>query len=164
MPKTKFQDFIFTILMVVVMVYAMVIYNITRDMGTFNYEVFGFALKELPIMVPVGFVLEFFLVGKLAQKAVFRHLSFDDKPILITFFISGVTVAFMCPLMSFVACCIFKGVDGELFTNWISLTAHNLPMAFFWQFFYAGPFVRFIFGLIFSNKNAEAPVGEPGIE
>jgi hypothetical protein len=25
----------------------------------------------------------------------------------------------------------------------------NFPMAFFWQIFYAGPFVRFIFGLLF---------------
>ena len=33
MPKTKFQEVIFTILMVMVMVYAMVVYNIplTRE-------------------------------------------------------------------------------------------------------------------------------------
>lgn len=29
MPKTKFQDVIFTLLMVVVMVYALVVYNIS---------------------------------------------------------------------------------------------------------------------------------------
>lgn len=33
MPKTKFQDFIFTIIMVIVMVYAMVCYNIAFDKG-----------------------------------------------------------------------------------------------------------------------------------
>ena len=30
MPKTKFQEVIFTILMVMVMVYAMVVYNIAQ--------------------------------------------------------------------------------------------------------------------------------------
>ena len=33
MPKTKFQDVIFTLLMVVVMVYALVVYNISLDRG-----------------------------------------------------------------------------------------------------------------------------------
>jgi len=66
----------------------------------------------------------------------------------------------MCPIMSFVAACLFKGVDVNLFTKWIALTAHNLPMAFFWQFCYAGPFVRFIFHLIFDDQKADIAVGE----
>ena len=33
MPKTKFQEIIFTILMVSVMVYAMICYNIALNMG-----------------------------------------------------------------------------------------------------------------------------------
>ena len=62
MPKNKFQDFVFTVMMVFVMVYAMVVYNIAGDKGGLTYEVFRIALMELPIMVPVGFILEFFLV------------------------------------------------------------------------------------------------------
>ena len=155
MPKNKFQDVVFTIMMVFVMVYAMVVYNIAGDCGGLTYDVFSLALYELPIMIPVAFILEFFFVGNAAKAVVFRHMNFTDKPIFITFFISGVTVAMMCPIMSFVATCLFKGIDANLFTKWISLTAHNLPMAFFWQFMYAGPFVRFIFGKIFSEKKDE---------
>ncbi len=44
MPKNKFQDFIFTLIMVVVMVYAMVVYNIAGDKGGLTYEVFHLAL------------------------------------------------------------------------------------------------------------------------
>ena len=33
MPKTKFQDIIFTLIMVVVMVYALVVYNISLDLS-----------------------------------------------------------------------------------------------------------------------------------
>ena len=50
MPKTKFQDFIFTIIMVIVMVYAMVCYNIAFDNGVGN-DIFLLALHELPIML-----------------------------------------------------------------------------------------------------------------
>ena len=49
MPKTKFQDFIFTIIMVVVMVYAMVCYNIAFDKGAMSGSVFLIAFHELPI-------------------------------------------------------------------------------------------------------------------
>lgn len=76
MPKTKFQDFIFTIIMVIVMVYAMVCYNIAFDKGVGN-DIFLLALHELPIMGVIGFLLEFFAVGKLAQKITFKH--FDPK-------------------------------------------------------------------------------------
>ena len=40
MPKTKFQDIIFTLIMVVVMVYALVVYNISLDRGGLTNEVF----------------------------------------------------------------------------------------------------------------------------
>ncbi len=73
MPKTKFQDFIFTILMLFVMVYAMVCYNIAFDKSGMSNEIFLLALHELPIMVVVGFVFEFFFVGKFAQKITFKH-------------------------------------------------------------------------------------------
>ena len=44
MPKTKFQEIIFTIIMVIVMVYALVVYNISLDKGGLTNEVFYIAL------------------------------------------------------------------------------------------------------------------------
>ena len=35
MPKNKFQDAVFTVIMVIVMVYTMVCYNISTNMGGF---------------------------------------------------------------------------------------------------------------------------------
>lgn len=32
-----------------------------------------------------------------------------------------------------------------LLGNWLQTAARNFPMALFWQLFYAGPFVRFVF-------------------
>ena len=156
MPKTKFQDFIFTIIMVIVMVYAMVCYNIAFDNGVGN-DIFLLALHELPIMGVIGFLLEFFAVGKLAQKITFKH--FDPKstnPFLITVMISSVTVAFMCSLMSFIASLLFSFQDAaHIIPNFCRICVRNFPMALCWQLFYAGPFVRFIFRLIFKKQLKE---------
>ena len=59
MPKTKFQDVIFTIIMVFVMVYAMICYNIALSTGGMSYSVFLSAFHELVIMAPVAFILDF---------------------------------------------------------------------------------------------------------
>ena len=68
MPKTKFQDFIYTIIMVIVMVYAMVCYNIALSLGGMKNTVFKMALGELPIMGVIAFILEFFFVGIITKK------------------------------------------------------------------------------------------------
>lgn len=99
MPKTKFQDFIYTIIMVIVMVYAMVCYNVSINIGGMSNKIFLIALKELPIMVPIAFILEFFIVGKLSKKITFKLLDpKKDNQVLITILISSIIVAIMCPL------------------------------------------------------------------
>ena len=64
MPKNKFQDAIFTIIMATLLVYGIVVYNVALNIGEVSSKTFLLALKELPIMVPIAFVLEFFIVGK----------------------------------------------------------------------------------------------------
>ena len=61
MPKTKLQEVVFTILMVFVMVYAMICYNIALNMGGMSNIVFLNAFHELVIMGPIAFILDFFL-------------------------------------------------------------------------------------------------------
>lgn len=154
MPKTKFQDFIFTIIMVVVMVYTMVCYNIAFDKGAMSGEVFLLALHELPIMGVIGFLLEFFFVGKLAQKITFKLFDPQStRPFVITVMISSVTVAIMCPLMSLIASLLFNftGVS-DIVPNFLQICVRNFPMALCWQLFYAGPFVRAVFRLLFKKQ------------
>lgn len=40
MPKTKFQNIIFTLIMAFIMVYAMICYNISLNKGQMSNEVF----------------------------------------------------------------------------------------------------------------------------
>lgn len=49
MPKNKFQEVIFTIIMATVMVYGMVVYNVALNMGEMTNQTFLIALHELPI-------------------------------------------------------------------------------------------------------------------
>ena len=125
MPKNKFQEVIFTIIMVFFMVYAMICYNISLNIGGMSNEVFLSAFHELIIMGPIAFILDFFIVSKLA---------------------------FMCPLMSLAATILFKNAGSQFIAVWIQTTAMNFPAAFFWQLIYAGPIVRFIFRHIFREN------------
>ena len=150
MPKNKFQEVIFTLIMVFFMVYAMICYNISLNIGGMANHVFLDAFHELVIMGPVAFILDFFLYGSLSKKLAFRIVNpAEDKPIMIILAISSITVCLMCPSMSLVATLLFKNPGKEVIAIWLQTTALNFPMAFFWQIFFAGPLVRKIFGAIF---------------
>ena len=157
MPKTKFQDFVYTIIMVIVMVYAMICYNIAIGMGGMNNSVFLIAFGELPIMGVIAFLLEFLFVGKITKNITFKVIDpKETQPIFITLLISSLIVCFMCLLMSFFATVLFNfsGIEN-LISTWLQITVRNFPMALCWQIFYAGPFVRFIFRKIFAKQLAK---------
>lgn len=158
MPKTKLQEVIFTVFMVIVMVYAMVCYNIAFAMGGMQNKVFVAALSEMPIMCAIGFVLDMLIAGPLAKKCAFKVVNPQkDRPIFIILAISVFSILFMCPMMSFAATILFNGgFNSEIVATWAGLTVKNFPMAFFWQLFVAGPIVRFVFGKIFREKSKKA--------
>ena len=158
MPKSLGQEILFTIMMVFVMVYAMICYNIALAMGGLSNSVFLLAFHELPIMAPIAFVIDFFIVGPLAKKITFSKFNPEQtNPVFIILSISICSVWLMCPLMSLAATILFKGgFQKEMISIWLQTTAFNYPMAAFWQLLFAGPLVRAIFGLMFKNKKPAA--------
>ena len=158
MPKSLGQEILFTIMMVFVMVYAMICYNIALAMGGLSNSVFLLAFHELPIMAPIAFVIDFFIVGPLAKKITFSKFNPEQtNPMFIILSISICSVWMMCPLMSLAATILFKGgFQKEMISIWLQTTAFNYPMAAFWQLLFAGPLVRAIFGLMFKNKKPAA--------
>ena len=121
MPKNKFQDVIFTIIMAT-------------------------------IMVPIAFVLEFFIVGKVAKILAFTVVRPTDRPQVITYAISICICCIMCPTMSLIATLLFKQPS---FGTWVETFGMNFPMAICWQMFYCGPLVRLIFRMIFRSKKKQ---------
>lgn len=153
MPKNKFQEVIFTIIMVFFMVYAMICYNVVLNTGAMTNQVFLSAFHELTFMGPIAFVLDFFIVSKLAFACANRMVDFRScHPFSMILAISVASVAFMCPMMSFFATLFFKHAGNQFIAVWLQTTFMNFPVAFFWQLIYAGPIVRFIFRHIFPEK------------
>lgn len=161
MPKNKFQDVVFTAIMATIMVYGMVVYNVALNTGDVSGTTFVAALHELPIMVPIAFILEFFVVGKIARGLAFSVMTTQDRPQFITYAISICICCIMCPTMSLIATFLFKEPS---FGTWIKTWAMNFPMAICWQMFYCGPLVRLIFRLIFERKQVEEKVEEVMVE
>ena len=109
MPKNLFQEIVFTVMMVFVMVYAMICYNIALNIGGMTNEVFLLAFKELVIMGPIAFVLDIFLVGMIAKYKTFKIINPErDNPFFIVLGISVISVIFMGPVVRAVFSLIFR--------------------------------------------------------
>ena len=121
------------------------------DKGCFSRYVWGDAVHAA-----MCFVTSYFVMDKIAQKLMFRLVTpGQDKPILVVLVRSGITVSLMCPAMSFWATLIFHGISLDFVNQWLGTVIRNFPMAFFWQIFYCGPLVRFLFRRIFFGRRAK---------
>ena len=149
MPQTKFQNVVYTIIMAVIMVYGMIVYNVALNTGGVTNATFLMALHEMPIMVPIAFVLEFFVVERMAKALAFRFVKPTDRPIVIILAISTMIVCIMCPTMSLIATLLFKQPS---FGTWVHTFGCNLPMALLWQLLYCGPLARLIFRTLFRKQ------------
>ena len=165
MPKTKFQEVVYGVLMTFFMVLAMELYNTgLRESGLTNAGCLT-AFREMAVMFPVCFVMGFFMIDRLAPKIAFRMVTPGvDRPVFVTMVRASVTVAFMCPIMSFWATLIFKQPGAEFIPVWLQTIVCNFPMAFFWQVFYCGPLVRFLFRQIFRPGSETAGEKAAGAE
>ena len=153
MPRNKFQNVIFTIIMAVIMVYGMIVYNVALNTGGVTNQTFLMALHEMPIMVLVAFILEFFVVEKLATRLAFSFMRPTDRSQFITYAISLMSVCIMCPVMSLIATILFKEPS---FGTWIHTFGCNMPMALIWQMCCCGPLARLIFRTIFKKQLANS--------
>lgn len=153
MPKNKLEEVVFTAIMATIMVYGMIVYNVALNTGTVSKMTFLAACHELVFMAPIAFVLEFFVVSKIAGKLAFTVMRPTDRPQFITYAISICICCIMCPAMSLIATVLFK--ENVSFGTWVQTWAMNFPMAVCYQMFYCGPFVRLIFRLIFRRGEAK---------
>jgi hypothetical protein len=154
MPKNRVQTAIFTIMMVLVMVYGMICYNITLEVGSLSNFVFLEAMPELAFMGPIAFLIDMLVVSPIVSRRAVKVVGpHPQTPFAMVAAISALSVQLMCPLMSLAATLIIKRpANVDILATWIQTTVLNLPMAFFWQFFVAGPVVRGVFGALFGEK------------
>ena len=153
MPKTKFQSFIFTLMMVFCMVFCMTTYTIALKFGGLSYPVFSLAIREMWVEYVIVFCLIFFIVTGTAQKLAFRIVTpGQDKPIFIILSIQCFTVCLIVPMITLFATFFHNGFTPDWFTEWIQLAVTCFPMALCLQVFFVGPFVRLLFRTIFKRQ------------
>jgi len=148
MPQTTIEKLTFSLLMSALMVLGMESYNLLLIGASAAHFARALAL-ELPLMTAIVLLTQNFLGGPLARRlaAVFGVRPGPAlKSILV---VSCCTVLAMCPLMSLWATLLFKLQLGPFPAVWLRTVALNLPMAFAWQLFVAGPLVRLAFRRLF---------------
>lgn len=167
MPKTKAQKIVFGIIMSFTMAYGMEVYNIAIKMG-FNLNNGGFsnmtnivfweALKEAGYMGVLVFIFSN-LWGNRIGAVLCEKLtdSEKDSPYFRTIIRQGCTVMIMCPTMSLAASILFSIILAKqnivnLPAIWVGTVIKNFPMALCWNMFYAAPFSRWLFRLIFRKE------------
>lgn len=170
MPKTKTQAIVFGLLMSVFMTTGMELYNNAVKLGidlmpgglsNMDWTVVGEALKELPIMVPVVFIISN-LYGNRAGRALASK--FIDPERDSAFFARCVTIActtlVMCPSMSLFASLLFNVVlAGRPLTDlpviWLGTIYKNFAIALLWNLFAASPATTLCFGAIFGFSRSK---------
>ncbi len=156
MPKTKFQSFVFTALMVFCMVYCMTVYTVALNAGELTYSVFATAIQEMWIEFIVVYLLIFFVITKAAQKLAFKIVTpGEDKPVFITLAIQCFTVCLIVPCITLFAAVFHNGFTVEFPMQWFALVGKCFPVALCLQIFLVGPFVRMVFRTVFKNQLAK---------
>jgi len=151
MPKTKFQNFIFTLMTVILMAYFMIVYSISinSSVGLVN-ATFLNALKEFPLEFIIVFICAYFIASPIAKKLAFRIVDpKKDNKMFIILSIQTFTVLVMVFLMSIYALISQHLINENIICNYIVLYCKNFIMAYPLQIFLVGPIVRNLFKLIF---------------
>lgn len=154
MPKNKFQEIVFTIMMSIAMVVFMEMYNGYFRDGAITMAGVFIMLKEMTYIVPIVFVLSYFVGDPLAGKLTMQNVDVKTAPPLFVIYVRAIyTVTIMCPAMSMVATLIFKHpTPTTLIPIWLVTVATNFPCALISQIMFCGPLVRFLFRKMFANQ------------
>jgi len=166
MPKTKFQGFIFGLIMSYAMAYGMEIYNVAIKMGV-NLTAGGFsnltngiflaALKEASYMGLFVLLFSNLWGNRIGAYMASKHVSPEkDNPYICRLMRQACTVGIMCPTMSLAASILFniilaKNPWSQLPAIWTGTVIKNFPMAFLWNMYAAAPFTHWLFGGIFKD-------------
>ena len=154
MPKTKFQNFIFTLMTAILMAYSMIVYSVAINSsdGLIN-QTFLIALKEFQIEGIIVFVLAYFIASPIAKKLAFRIVNpKTDNKMFIILSIQTFTVLIMVGLMSAYALFAQHLINSNIVCNYIVLYCKNFIMDYPLQVFFVGPLVRNVFRLIFKKN------------
>lgn len=147
--NSKFQDLVFTLMMIPAMVVWMVLYNTALSPQGLSGVSVRTAAEVIELCI-AALVVEFPLVSPAAHRLAFRIIGRTDCPARYRPAVVGLCmVSMMCPYMSFMAMLLLGRFSaGNWYLTWGAMLAVNYPMALCWQIFAAGPAVRAAFAQV----------------
>ena len=155
MGQTKFQKFIFTLMMCFFMVLGMTTYNIILNEG-FHSNLLNNLLKDFWLGFIVALLLDIFIVGKLAKPLAFKIVkpNKETKQIKIIIAISSCMVVGMVLFMSIFGAIVSSGFTIDALKLYPLCVLRNFIMALPLNLLIVSPIVRFSFNKIFPVKLA----------
>lgn len=170
MPQTKLQKHLYAFITVMITVPCFVIYCLSIENGGILNVDLRFALTLIPIEFCLAYLTEMIIGSPLSLKLALKAISPKEyKPMIVETAIICATVCIMCPLMSFYATILYKGIFPILIfkdpsitlgsfllyfiPNFLQTVVQNFPFALLSQLFFIQPLTRTIFKFIIKNKN-----------
>ncbi|MBE6047891.1 MAG: DUF2798 domain-containing protein [Clostridium sp.] len=150
MGKTKFEKFIFTLMMCFGMVLGMTIYNMILNEGL-NDQFFIHLIKDFWLGFFIALLLDVFVVGKFAKSIAFKIVKPDEntKPIKIILTISSCMVVGMVLCMSMYGAITAVGFTSTALKLYPLCILRNFVVALPLNMLIVSPLVRFLFGKMF---------------
>ena len=165
----KSQKLVYALITVIITVPCFVFYCLSiENGGILNIDI-KFALMLIPVEFVLAYLSEIFIGGPLSTKIALKAVNpKENKPFMVEIAIICATVCIMCPLMSFLATILYKGImPGIIFhdvtfefmnfikcfiPNFLQTLVLNFPFALLSQLFFIQPLVRRIFKLIYKAE------------
>ena len=156
-PKTKVQGLFYGLCMSVFMTCGMELYNNAVKLGinlqpggfsNMGWDVVAGAVSELPLMVPVGFVISNLYGNRIGARLASSLIDPErDSALFRSCVVIACTTLVMCPSMSLFASVLFNVVlagrpFAELPIIWMGTVFKNFGMALLWNLFAASPLSR----------------------
>ena len=170
MPQTKLQKHLYAFITVIITVPCFVIYCLSIENGGILNVDLKFALTLIPIEFCLAYLTEMIIGSPLSLKLALKAIPPKEyKPMIVETAIICATVCIMCPLMTFYATILYKGIFPVLvfkdasvtlgsfllyfIPNFLQTLVQNFPFALLSQLFFIQPLTRTIFRIITKNKN-----------
>lgn len=165
MPANRKEGLIYALITVLITVPCFVFYCLSIENGGLLNVNVKFALLLIPIEFTLAYLSEIFIGSPLSTKLALKTISPKEyKPMIVETAIICATVCIMCPLMSFYATILYKGIFPVFvfhksitlisflkffIPNFLQTVVINFPFALLGQLFLIQPITRRIFKFIF---------------
>ena len=168
MLESKKERLIYALITVMITVPCFVFYCLSIENGGILNVNISFALSLIPIEFILAYLSEILIGSPLSVKLALKTINPKEyKPMIVETAIICATVCIMCPLMSFYATILYKGIfpafifhDAKvtigsflklLIPNFLQTVVLNFPFALLGQLFLIQPITRRIFKWIFKK-------------